>query len=193
MIGRISGRIIERVQGHLLVDLNGIGYEVEVPWSTYARILDVDAITLHTHLVVREDAHLLYGFLTKTERSLFRALLKVNRVGPKLALTILSGIEVDALVACIRTNDTKTLAGVPGVGKKTAERMILDLRDGLKDVAPGGKVVPINTPAGNLADAESALVGLGFKPQEAALALSRIENPKADVETLIKQALKALA
>lgn len=193
MIGRISGRIIERVQGHLLVDLNGIGYEVEVPWSTYARILDLEVITLHTHLVVREDAHLLYGFLTKTERSLFRALLKVNRVGPKLALTILSGIEVDALVNCIRTNDTKTLAGVPGVGKKTAERMILDLRDGLKDFAPGGKVVPINTPAGNLADAESALVGLGFKPQEAALALARIENPKADVESLIKQALKALA
>ncbi|MCB1691564.1 MAG: Holliday junction branch migration protein RuvA [Pseudomonadales bacterium] len=193
MIGRLQGKVIDIESGQLLVDVGGVAYEVDVPLATSLRLAISEEVVLHTHLVIRDDAHVLFGFETKPARALFRALLKVNRVGPRLALTILSGIEVDALVSCIRAGDTKALARVPGVGKKTAERMILDLKDALPDIAvAAANVIPLPSANDRFADAESALVGLGFKPQEAALALARVENQEADVETLIREALKAL-
>lgn len=194
MIGRIQGNIIEKSVNRVLLDVGGLGYEVEIPLTTYYRLEGSgDAIVLHTHLVVRDDAHLLYGFYTLSDRDLFRELIKVNGVGPKLALTILSGMEAEGLGQCIRDNDVKALVALPGVGKKTAERLILDLRDKLPHLAGElASVVPLRA-NDNLADAESALIELGFKPQEAARALARVENADADVESLIRQALKALA
>lgn len=194
MIGRIEGKVIDRGATHLLVDVHGVGYEIEIPLSTYVRIASADTVTLHTHLVVREDAQLLYGFSTPVERELFRALIKVNRVGPKLALTIMSGMDGSSLAECIRNEDARSLSALPGVGKKTADQMIIDLRDKLPEFYPvvGGRDATSVASGGSLADAESALVGLGFKPQEAARALATIADDKADVATLIKQALKAL-
>lgn len=192
MIGRIQGKIIEKTVTQVLLDVNGVGYEIDIPLTTYYRLIgDNETVTLHTHLVVREDAHHLYGFYTGIERELFRALIKVNGVGPRLALTILSGMEAEALAQCIQANDIKALTGLPGVGKKTAERLILDLRDRLPELSGERPPAPDEVPD-NVADAESALIGLGFKPQEAALALSRVDADGADVETLIKQALRAL-
>lgn len=194
MIGRIEGKVIERGATHLLVDVHGVGYEIEIPLSTYVKIASADTVTLHTHLVVREDAQLLYGFSTPVERELFRALIKVNRVGPRLALTIMSGMDGGTLADCIRNEDDRSLSALPGVGKKTADQMIIDLRDKLPELYPadrGREKSPVAS-ADSLADAESALIGLGFKPQEAARALATIADDKADVATLIKQALKAL-
>jgi holliday junction DNA helicase RuvA len=192
VIGRIQGRIVEKSATRVLVDVHGVGYEIDVPLSTYLRLGDDDTVTLRTHLVVREDGQQLVGFYTDIERVLFRALIKVNRVGPKLALTILSGMEAAALVDAVRHNDVKALAAIPGVGKKIAEQMILDLRDALPAVVPGAMAEGRLPVANSLADAESALIGLGFKPQQAALALSKVADPGADVEVLIKAALKLL-
>ncbi|HKI74726.1 MAG TPA: Holliday junction branch migration protein RuvA [Pseudomonadales bacterium] len=190
MIGRIRGKLAERSVTRLLVDVGGVAYEIDIPLTTFYQLPADDDITLYTHLVVRDDAHQLFGFHSVDDRDLFRALIKVNGVGPRLALTILSGMESDVLAQCIRAGDTKSLVALPGIGKRTAERLILDLKD---------RVPELGTPAAgskhlqdNLADAESALIGLGFKPQEAALALAQVEDDSADVATLIKQALKAL-
>ena len=149
-------------------------------------------VTLFTHQVVREDAHLLFGFYTATERELFRALIKVNSVGPKLAVTILSGVDAAAFSRCIQNNDVKTLTSLPGVGKKTAERLIIELRDRLPVLAPGAQQV-LPQVADFLADAETALIGLGYKPQDAARVLGQLEDQDASVENLIRQALKALS
>ncbi|MEX1236788.1 MAG: Holliday junction branch migration protein RuvA [Pseudomonadales bacterium] len=187
--------MIEMGATHLLVDVHGVGYEIEIPLSTYARIVNADTVSLHTHLVVREDAQLLYGFSTAGERELFRALIKVNRVGPKLALTIMSGMEASALAEYIHNEDAGSLSALPGVGKKTAEQMIIDLRGKLPEFLQAFGGNDANLPAsssGRFADAESALIGLGFKPQEAARALSTVADENADVASLIKQALKAL-
>lgn len=176
----------------LLVDVNGVGYEVEIPVSTFTRIEGMEEVTLHTHLVVREDAHLLFGFGTERERELFRLLIKVNRVGPRVALTILSGMEADALAQCIRSSDAKSLSKVPGVGKKTAEQIILDLQGKMPELVADEGSSPGVASGGNMADAESALIELGFKPQQAAMALGKVDDTEADVATLIRQALKVL-
>ncbi|MDA0790486.1 MAG: Holliday junction branch migration protein RuvA [Proteobacteria bacterium] len=187
MIGRITGSIVEKRLDQLLIDVAGLAYEVEIPMTTYEKVgVPDDQVLLYTHLVVREDAHLLYGFATKGERELFRALIKVNGVGPRVALSIQSSMDSDSFVRCIREDNVKALTALPGIGKKTAER--LDHWE--LDQAP--QSAPVTQPS-TLADAESALVGLGYKPAEAALALSRIDDPDADVPNLIRQALRKLS
>jgi holliday junction DNA helicase RuvA len=193
VIGRVQGNILEKSPHQVVVDVQGLGYEIEIPLTTYFLLGDTGSrVTLFTHQVVREDVHLLFGFYTATERELFRALIKVNSVGPKLAVTILSGVDAAAFSRCIQNNDVKTLTSLPGVGKKTAERLIIELRDRLPVLAPGAQQV-LPQVADFLADAETALIGLGYKPQDAARVLGQLEDQDASVENLIRQALKALS
>ena len=197
MIGRIRGILLEKQPPQLLVDVNGVGYEIQAPMTTIYQLPEVgQLITLHTHFVVREDAQLLYGFADLNERSLFRALIKVNGVCPKLALTILSGIESNDFVRCVRDGDSASLIRLPGVGKKTAERLLVEMKDRLKDwqiegVSSGpleGGVVSSNA---QVTEAESALVALGYKPQEASKAIARVNDDSiSSSEALIRAALK---
>ncbi len=193
MIGRVQGKILEKNSHQVVVDVQGLGYEVEIPLTTFFHLGENGSeVMLYTHLVVREDAHLLFGFSTVSERELFRALIKVNGVGPKLAVAILSGVDVKAFSRCIQNNDVKALTALPGVGKKTAERLIIEMRDRLPALADG--FLPSAQRAPDVvADAEAALIGLGYKPQEAARALAQIEDQDVSVERLIRQALKSLA
>ncbi len=196
MIGRIHGILIEKQAPDLLVDVQGVGYEIQAPMTTLYQLPEIgQAVTLHTHFVVREDAQLLYGFANLQQRSLFRTLIKVNGVGPKLALTILSGIESDDFVRCVRDNDTATLVRLPGVGKKTAERLLVEMRDRLKDWQVDGLLVAegaatLAPAADALAEAESALIALGYKPAEAAKAVAAVKEEGASSEQLIRSALK---
>ena len=193
MIGRVQGKILEKNSHQVVVDVQGLGYEVEIPLTTFFHLGENGSeVMLYTHLVVREDAHLLFGFSTVSERELFRALIKVNGVGPKLAVAILSGVDVKAFSRCIQNNDVKALTSLPGVGKKTAERLIIEMRDRLPALADGFLPSAQRAPA-VVADAEAALIGLGYKPQEAARALAQIEDQDVSVERLIRQALKSLA
>ena len=192
MIGRIQGRLLEKLPTEVVIDVSGVGYEISVPLSTFYQLDEVDdPVTLHIQMIVREDAQLLYGFASRRERELFRSLIKVNGVGPKLAITILSGVDVIRFGQCVRDNDVKSLIALPGVGKKTAERLIVEMKDRLPDT--GGDVESLMHPnTVNRADAESALTGLGFRLQDASQALDRIEDAEVSVEELIKQALKNL-
>jgi Holliday junction DNA helicase RuvA len=193
MIGRLRGQIADISPQQLLIDVGGVGYEVEISLNTFAMLADAkgEAIVF-THLVVREDAQLLFGFSSTDERELFRTLIKVNGVGPKMALAILSGLDAASFAACILDGDIKTLTGLPGVGKKTAERLIIEMRDKVTALA-GEHERELRAVTASIADdAEAALIGLGYKPQEAALALSKLEDPAEDLEALIKQALKVL-
>lgn len=201
MIGRLVGKILLKQAPDLLLDVNGVGYEVQAPMSTFYKLPEVGgAVSLHTHMVVREDAQLLYGFIEERDRQLFRTLIKVNGVGPKLALTILSGIEVGQFVACVNSGDTATLVKLPGVGRKTAERLLVEMRDRLADWAPEETAAAELTAVAAsgdgkalLQDAESALVALGYKPTEAARAISAVYDDTIDSsEELIRQALKAM-
>lgn len=191
MIGFLRGLILRRHPPHLLIDVHGVGYEVEAPMSTFYELPATGAeVLLYIHMVVREDAHILFGFGTETERRLFRALIRVNSVGPRLALTILSGINVDNFVRCVRANDTATLTRLPGIGRKTAERLVVEMRDRL-DEASGGAVI-----AGNMSPREealSALVGLGYKPQEAGRMLQGIKETDISSEEFIRRALQNAA
>ena len=200
MIGRIRGTLLEKQPPEVLIDVNGLAYEVQAPMTTiYQLPADGETVTLHTHMVVREDAQLLYGFADLQERTLFRTLIKVNGVGPKLALTILSGIESDDFVRCVRDGDTASLVRLPGVGKKTAERLLIEMKDRLKDWTVGDTAQadrgddPIVSSGTMLADAESALVALGYKPQEASKAVAAANDGTIDSsETLIRLALKSM-
>ncbi|WP_437881555.1 Holliday junction branch migration protein RuvA [Pseudomonas sp. LRF_L74] len=200
MIGRLKGTLAEKQPPHLILDVNGLGYEVEVPMTTLYRLPAVgQPVTLHTHLVVREDAHLLYGFAEKRERELFRELIRLNGVGPKLALALMSGLEVDELVRCVQAGDTSTLVRVPGVGKKTAERLLVELKDRFKawENMPAIAtlvVEPRSAQAVSSAenDAVSALIALGFKPQEASKAVAAVEDKGLSSEELIRRALKGM-
>src|SRR5690606_8439100 len=174
MIGRIRGKLLEKQAPEILVDVSGVGYEIHAPMTTIYQLPALgEDVELFTHLVVREDAHLLFGFASAQERALFRALIKVNGVGPKLALTILSGMDVQDFVRCVRDGDTAGLVRLPGVGKKTAERLLIEMRDRLRDWHADGVAVgegAARLPAGaadHRLDAESALIALGYKPQEA--------------------------
>lgn len=203
MIGRLSGKLLHKQAPDLVVDVNGVGYEVQAPMSTFYQLPACGAaVSLYTHMVVREDAQLLYGFVDDRDRQLFRTLIKVNGVGPKLALTILSGIEVGQFVACVQQGDSDSLVKLPGVGRKTADRLLIEMRDRLKDWAPQ-ELVTEQTVAGEasvavvanqlLQDAESALVALGYKPVEASRAISASYNDTIESsEELIRQALKAM-
>lgn len=194
MIGRIKGTLIAKAATEVMIDVGGIGYEIDIPLTTFYGLGEVDTtVLLHTHLVVREDAQLLFGFGTLEERMLFRSLIKVNGVGPKLAITILSGIDADTFANAVRSKDVKSLVALPGVGKKTAERLIIEMQDRLPVQAAGSKQPLAARPTDHLADAETALINLGFKPQEASRALGAIEDTADSVENLIKQALKNLS
>ena len=201
MIGRLRGSLAEKQPPHLVLDVNGVGYEVEVPMTTLYRLPHVgETVTLHTHLVVREDAHLLYGFYEKRERELFRELIRLNGVGPKLALALMSGLEVDELVRCVQAQDTSALTRIPGVGKKTAERLLVELKDRFKawESLPGTLPLVSNGPnqaepvASAESDAVSALISLGYKPQEASKAVSAIKEKDLSSADLIRRALKGM-
>ncbi len=207
MIGQLRGKLIEKQAPLLLVDVSGVGYEVYAPMTTFYRLPEIgEPVTLYTHLVVREDAQLLYAFYDKQERSLFKTLIKVNGVGPKMALTILSGIEVPVFVRSVQENDTATLVRLPGIGKKTAERLVIEMRDRLKDWEQSmgdlgdGAALPeglLSNPGNGrdqghsaVREAESALVALGYKPQEASKAVMKIKQEFTTSEELIRAALK---
>ena len=200
MIGRLRGVILKKTPPELLLDVNGVGYEVQSPMSTFYVLPEVgQEITIHTHFVVREDVQLLFGFMAESERSLFRTLIKVNGVGPKLALTILSGIEAEQFVYCVQNNDSAALIKLPGVGKKTAERLLVEMRDKFDDWAvvanaqlPEGAAA-VQSPHKLSADAESALIALGYKPAEAAKAISAALDDDIDSsEELIRRALRGM-
>ncbi|MGM0594077.1 MAG: Holliday junction branch migration protein RuvA [Pseudomonadota bacterium] len=198
MIGRLRGTLVEKQPPLLLIDVGGVGYEVEASMGTFYQLPELGAtVTLYTHLVVREDAHLLFGFASESERRLFRTLIKVNGVGAKLALTILSGINADEFARCVQDNDTASLVRLPGVGKKTAERLVVEMRDRLADwegavVLPGtAPATPAEaTPGDDLKDAISALVSLGYKPPEASRLVSKVESEGLSSEEIIRAALK---
>lgn len=190
MIARLHGQLIEKQPPVLVVDVNGVGYELEAPMSTFYKVTLGAPVTLYVHQVVREDANLLYGFASREERDMCRTLLKVNGVGPKMALAILSGMEADAFAQCIRQGDIATLTKIPGVGKKTAERLIIEMRDRVGD-APIGSLIA-NAPSSPEKDAVNALVSLGYKPAEADRAVSRVKTADASAEDLIRLALKSM-
>ena len=201
MIGQLRGTLLEKQPPRLLVDVAGVGYEVEAPMTVFYNLPESGAeLTLYTHFVVREDAQLLYGFTGRYERELFRSLIKVNGVGPKMALAILSGIEADRLAACIRDQDTTSLVKVPGIGKKTAERLVIEMSDRLDKLegAPAARPgpLPLDGPPDGRADAIAALESLGYRNKEAAAAVGRAaEEAGADPssEELIRRALRTLA
>lgn len=201
VIGRLRGTLAEKQPPHLLLDVNGVGYELEVPMTTLYRLPAVgEPLTLHTHLVVREDAHLLYGFFEKRERELFRELIRLNGVGPKLALALMSGLEVDELVRCVQAQDTAALVKVPGVGKKTAERLLVELKDRFKAWESIPSIAPLvvepqlaQAVSSAENDAVSALISLGYKPQEASRAVAAIKEDGMSSEDLIRRALRGMA
>ena len=191
MIGSLTGTLASKHPPQLTVECHGVGYEVEAPMSTCFVLPAVGAkVTLLTHLVVREDAQLLYGFATEAERRLFRALIKVNGVGPKLALTVLSGASVDDFARCIRDGDATQLTRLPGIGKKTAERLIIEMRDRL-DLAPALDGSGAATPGKPGEEALAALVALGYKPNDAAAMVREAQRDGGDstTEDLLRRAL----
>lgn len=200
MIGRIRGTLLEKRPGMALIEAGGLGYEVELPYTTFFRLGEVGAeTTLETHLAVREDAQTLYGFADRIDRDLFRSLIRTSGVGPKMALAILSGLDSEAFVVAVEAHDVATLVKIPGVGKKTAERLLIEMSDRIKKLVvtpklsdaeraaprPVAAVVPSD-------EAEEALIALGYKPQEASRAIARVAVEGMDSEALIRQALKGM-
>lgn len=199
MIGRLTGIVQDKQAPDVLIDVNGIGYEVQMPLNCFYELPDEgESATIYTHFVVREDAQLLYGFSSKQERSLFRLLIKANGVGPKLGLTILSGLTADQFVQCVEHDDVTTLVKLPGVGKKTAERLLIEMRDRIKDLDASTQLTPqisVQAPTtksskSEFDDAVSALVALGYSSQQAIKAVKDVNQQDADSETLIRNALK---
>jgi len=189
MIGRLSGLLAEKNPPQLLVDVNGVGYEVDVPMSTFYNLPPLgERVTLLTHFVVREDAQVLFGFLTGSERTTFRQLIKISGVGPRMALSILSGLSVTELAQAISLQDSARLVKVPGIGKKTAERLLLELKGKLgADLA-----LPASVSSEAQADILQALVALGYSDREASAALKSLP-PETSVSDGIKLALRSLA
>ena len=172
MIGRLHGKLLEKNPPQILIDVSGVGYEVDVPMSTFCNLPEVGGeLTLHTHFVVREDAELLYGFATLAERAVFRALIKISGVGPKIALALLSGITVDQLKDAVDRGETGLLTKVPGIGKKTAERLVLELKGKLAGTGAATAAVPTS---GARADVAAALIALGYSEREAAAATKKL-------------------
>lgn len=204
MIGRLKGVLLEKLPPQLVLDVQGVGYELEAPMSTFYQLPIVgEEVLLHTHMVVREDAQLLYAFFSQSERQLFRDLIRINGVGPKLALTILSGVSADEFTRCVMDGDAKALTNLPGVGKKTAERLIVELRDRLaKEVEaaltgtgkdPAGTSIAIKRVATNpVSEAVNALVSLGYKAQEASQMVRIVETEGLKTEAIIKAALQGM-
>ena len=196
MIGRLKGTVLTKQPPLLIIDIHGVGYEVYAPMSTFYQLPELKQETvLLTHLVTREDAQLLYGFITEHERELFRALIKVNGVGPKLALTILSGMEPDAFVRCVQNGDIASLTRVPGVGKKTAERLVIEMRDALTKWQHANEQLTNDLPQANGShkqDAISALTTLGYKANDAKKAIEKVFQPQLSAEEMIRVALQQM-
>ncbi|WP_018404379.1 Holliday junction branch migration protein RuvA [Marinobacter gelidimuriae] len=203
MIGRIRGLLLEKKPAQAIVECQGLGYEIDIPLSTFLNLPDPgQELTLHTHFVVREDAQSLFGFSFRLDRDLFRLLIKVNGVGPKLAVAILSGLNADQFIRSVQARDTSALVKLPGVGKKTAERLLIEMTDRIGQLegqfeltaaSASGVTLPANgMPAANdpREEAEAALIALGYKPQEAAKAISRIAEDGMTNEQLIRRALR---
>jgi holliday junction DNA helicase RuvA len=198
MIGFLRGCLTAKHPPGLVVDVGGVGYELEAPMSTFYGLPAIGAdIHLFTHLVVREDAHILFGFGTERERRLFRELLKVSNVGPKLALSLLSGMSVDNFLMCIEAQDADMLVRIPGVGRKTAERLLIEMRDRIKNLAQlPGTTLSANTlemQGGAQAEAFSALIALGYKPAEVTRLLKAVDASVQTTEEIIRRALQAAA
>lgn len=201
MIGRLKGILLEKKAPGLLLDVNGVGYEIEAPMTTFYDLPKVgEQVVIYTHLVVRDDAHLLFGFIKESDRALFRSLIKVSGVGAKLALALLSGISSHDFIKTIRSNDITTLTRIPGVGKKTAERLVIEMRDRLKELMPetdpSSAVTAIadgGLPPDEIKDAVSALIALGFKPPEASRMVSGIDTKGLASEEIIRQALQSVS
>lgn len=201
MIGRLRGEIAEKKAPFLLLDVNGVGYELEAPLSTFFNLPDKGAqVTLYTHLVVRDDAHVLYAFAAEAERGLFRTLLKVNGVGAKMALGILSGMSGEDFFQCVQHEDIASLVRLPGIGRKTAQRLIVEMRDRLDklELTPTlGKVTLAGAgtgrPATPVSDAIAALTALGYRPQDAGQMVKAVEAGGQTSEELIRAALQAAA
>ncbi|HEY6131621.1 MAG TPA: Holliday junction branch migration protein RuvA [Halioglobus sp.] len=202
MIGRIRGTLVHKQAPLILVEVGGVGYELQVPMTTLFQLPELGSeVSLVTHFVVREDAQLLYGFIEEGDRSLFRQLIKVSGVGPKLALTILSGMDSHSFARSVQRDDISSLIALPGVGKKTAERLLVEMRDKLSDWLVGSQqaqglvdgVIPPVPLRDIVADAESALITLGYKPQEASRMVAAVNDDSvADSEELIRRALKSM-
>ncbi len=201
MIGFLRGKLVHKAPPLLMLDVQGVGYELEAPMTTFYNLPLLGAeILLHTHLVVREDAHSLFGFINEADRSLFRTLIKVNGVGPKLALTILSGLTAEEFHRNIHNNDTQALIRLPGVGKKTAERLVIEMRDRLPspdgvatnmDIGQGAQAPQIlNNPR---QEAISALCSLGYKPIDASKMVQNIDTENKTCEDIIRLALQGAA
>ncbi|MBW3567661.1 MAG: Holliday junction branch migration protein RuvA [Proteobacteria bacterium] len=193
MIGFLRGRIVAKQPPVLLLDVGGVGYEVEAPMSTFYELPETGTeVTLHTHLVVREDAHLLFAFGSESERWLFRQLIKVSGVGARMALTILSGASVEQFARAVQDGDTASLTRLPGIGKKTAERLVVEMRDRLKDSATTGAPVSLGAaPTSPVDEAFDALVALGYKPPEAMRMIKGVEAEGLGAEDIIRRALQA--
>ena len=204
MIGRLRGLLVEKIAPEILIECQGVGYEVTMPMTSIYALPEVNQeATIFTHFVVREDAQLLYGFANKTERKLFRLLIKVNGVGPKLALAILSGMSAEQFVSCVMHDDLSTIVKIPGVGKKTAERLLIEMRDRLKDWHSDGAELPFTVNSGVTVtetmlvsdakgDAINALVSLGYNQSQADKAIKVIYQKDMNSEDLIREALKSM-
>lgn len=204
MIGRIRGILVEKTPGQAMVECAGLGYEIDIPYTTFFHLPESgQEVTLHTHFAVREDAQSLYGFAAKLDRDLFRLLIKVNGVGPKLAVGILSGLDAHQFIRCVESKDANSLVKLPGVGKKTAERLLIEMADRIGQLegqfvpmSPGATVTggpgseQVATGPDPREEAEAALIALGYKPQEAAKAISKVAEEGATSETLIRLALR---
>jgi Holliday junction DNA helicase RuvA len=190
MIGFLRGTLISKRPPSLTLDVGGVGYELEAPMSTFYRLPDTgQPLSLVTHLVVREDAHILFGFFTEAERALFRNLLKVSNVGPRIALGVLSGMSVDGFYHCIRDKDLVSLTKVPGIGRKTAERLLLEMADRLPEsLGTDAAALPARSPAEG--EAHGALLALGYKPGEVVRMLKDLDSVRLSTEEMIREALK---
>ena len=197
MIGRLTGILLEKQPPAILVDVQGVGYELEASMSTFYHLPECgETITLHTHMVVREDAQLLYGFFSPSERLMFRTLIKISGVGPKLALTILSGMSAEDFSRCILEGDSKALTQLPGVGKKTAERLVVELKDRIEkddSIKLPGATTPLEKHENPVNDAVSALISLGYKAQQASQMIRNMDVEGKSTEEIIRAALQGSA
>ena len=200
MIGRLNGILLEKTPPHILIDVNGVGYECQAPMNTIYQLPELGQKTiLHTHLSINENAHTLFAFYSLEERKLFRELIKVNGVGPKLALAILSAMSALEFVQNIRKGEASTLVKIPGVGKKTAERLIIEMKDRLKDwfadapeLEGESKDESQISNSANVKEAVSALVALGYKPNDASKAINKLEDDSLPAAAMIRMALKSM-
>ncbi len=194
MIGFLRGKIALKAPPLIVLDVNGVGYEIEAPMTVFYNLPEVGVeITLQTHFVVREDAHSLFGFATETDKIMFKTLIKISGVGAKLALVILSGQSAEQFQTCIQNNDTAALVKLPGVGKKTAERLVMELRDKLPKSDNTPQILSVGNLGNARAEAISALCSLGYKPLDASCMVSAIQPEGKSCETIIRLALQSAA